>query len=269
MASLSAWGDVEVNSSTSHRDARQPAGRRLAYRDTVSEGERFNVGGSWVQSVSVSIAAVDDTYATWKRAAADNTDATEECIASHVRADKLILRGRWRAGSWCVFTLVAESAIAESGFTLEPKGVSLRSTATKLWPRVQPHERCGVRRLKAHGEQLIAEAGFGCAVVMEEVDLRGLNDSHEIGRDATDVDVDAEIPDEDEGVWGKVVEKPSRNSDADAQASHPVRASGIGTAHASTRPLGSHRSPSSQRTGSSNVPSNSDSRRVFPDTDSP
>lgn len=152
MASLSVWDAVEVNLPTSLRDARQPTGRRLAYPDTVSEGKCINIGGSCVRSVSVSIAAVDDTYATWKRAAADNTDATDECIASHVRADKLILRGRRRAGSWCVFTLAAESAIAESGFTLQPKGLSLTSTATKLCPRVQPHDRCGVGRLEAHGE---------------------------------------------------------------------------------------------------------------------
>ena len=55
-----------------------------------------------------------------------------------------------------------------------------------------------------------------------------------IGRDATDVEVDAEMPNEDEGVW-KVVEKPSRDSDADAQASHPVSVPGTGTAHALTR----------------------------------
>lgn len=152
MASLSVWDAVEVNLPTSLRDARQPTGRRLAYPDTVSEGKCINIGGSCVRSVSVSIAAVDDTHATWKRAAADNTDTTEECIASHVRADKLILRGRRRAGSWCVFTLAAESAIAESGFTLQPKGLSLTSTATKLCPRVQPHDRCGVGRLEAHGE---------------------------------------------------------------------------------------------------------------------
>jgi hypothetical protein len=46
MASLSVWDAVEVNLATSLRDARQPAGRRLAYRDrdTVSEDERINVG---------------------------------------------------------------------------------------------------------------------------------------------------------------------------------------------------------------------------------
>lgn len=170
-----------------------------------------------------------------------------------------------------MYTLATGSAIAESGFVLEPKGLSLTSTATKLCPRVQPHERCVVGRLRAHGEQLIAEAGVVGALVIEEVDLREPKDSHEMGRDATDVDVDVdtEIPDEDEGVWGEVVEKPSRDSDADAQASHPVSVSGTGTAHSLTRRFGCHRSPSSQRTGSSNVPSNSDSRRVFPDADSP
>jgi hypothetical protein len=107
-----------------------------------------------------------------------------------------------------------------------------------------------------------------CVAVLEDADLRGPNESHEIGRDANDVEVDAETPDEDEGVWGKGAEKPSRDSDADSQASHPT-VSGTGGAHAVTRPLKCHRSPSSQRTGSSNVPSNSDSRRVFPDADSP
>ena len=271
MPSLSVWDAVEVNLATSLRDARQPLGRRLAYPDTVSVDERTNIGGSWVLSVAMSIAAVDDTYASWKRVVADTTDVIEDCIASHVRAGKLTLRGRGRASSWCVFTLAAQNATAGSGLTPEPRGLSSTSTATKLCPGVQPHERCGVGRPEAHGESLIVEAGVGCAVavVIEEVDLRELNDSHEIGRDATDVDADAEIPDEDEGVWGKVVEKPPRDSDADAQASHPVTVPGTGTAHVLTRPFGYHRSPSSQLTGSSNVSSNSDSRRVFLDVESP
>lgn len=165
--------------------------------------------------------------------------------------------------------LAAEGTGGGDGSVPIPKGVSLTSTATKLCPVVQPHECRGVGRSEIDERQLVAKGEAVCAVVTEKVDLRELNDSHEIGRDVIDTEVVAEAPDEGKSGWEDGAEKPSRDSDAEAQASHSGTVSGTRDVHASTRPLRCHRSPTSQRTASSNVPSNSDSRRVFPDTDSP
>jgi len=88
----------------------------------------------------------------------------------------------------------------------------------------------------AEGRQLIVEGTVVFAVSTEDMDLREPNDSHEIGRDVIDVEVDTEVSDGNDGVWGERAEKPSRDSVADAQASHSGTVSGKRDAHALTRP---------------------------------
>jgi hypothetical protein len=79
---------------------------------------------------------------------------------------------------------------------------------------------------------LIVDGAVVSAVSIENVNLREPKDSHEIGRDVIDVEVDIETPDGNIGVWGEGAEKPSRDSVADAQASHSGTVSGTRDGHA-------------------------------------
>ena len=89
----------------------------------------------------------------------------------------------------------------------------------------------------ADGRQLIVGGTVVFAVSIEDVDLHEPNDSHEIGRDVIDVELDTGALDGNDGVWGKRAEKPSRDSVADAQAPHSGTVSGNRGTDALTRSL--------------------------------
>ena len=60
---------------------------------------------------------------------------------------------------------------------------------------MQPYACCGLGRPEVEGRQLIVGGTVVFAVSIEDVDLREPNDSHEIGLDVIDVEVDTEASD--------------------------------------------------------------------------